>query len=192
MRLKERSCKSPTRIGFCVPWMTVLCDWQITARCRKSQMVVPFNEELVNPASLDVLLGNHLMVESIYSPELVRVDISHRTEDDPFMLHPGEVCLAETRESFNLPDDLSAQFVLKSSRARSFYGHMLAGWCDPGWHGSKLTLELKNERLHHALPLFPKLKIGQMVFHRMSEVPMKSYRLTGHYNNHVTVMPSVA
>ena len=172
--------------------MAVLCDWQIMARCRKSEMVVPFDEELVNPASLDVLLGDHLMVESIYSPELVRVDISHRTEDDPFMLHPGEVCLAETRESFNLPTDLSAQFVLKSSRARSFYGHMLAGWCDPGWHGSKLTLELKNERLHHALPLFPKLKIGQMVFHRMSEVPMKSYRLTGHYNNHVTVMPSVA
>ncbi len=174
--------------------MAVLCDWQITARCRKSQMVVPFNEELVNPASLDVLLGDHLMVESIYSPELVRVDISHRTEDDPFMLHPGEVCLAETRESFNLPTDLSAQFVLKSSRARSFYGHMLAGWCDPGWHGSKLTLELKNERLHHALPLFPGLKIGQMVFHLMSEVPMKHYGLegVGHYNNHVTVMPSVA
>jgi hypothetical protein len=86
--------------------MAVLCDWQIMARCRKSEMVVPFDEELVNPASLDVLLGDHLMVESIYSPELVRVDISHRTEDDPFMLHPGEVCLAETRESFNLPTDL--------------------------------------------------------------------------------------
>jgi dCTP deaminase len=89
--------------------MAVLCDWQIMARCRKSEMVVPFDEELVNPASLDVLLGDHLMVESIYSPELVRVDISHRTEDDPFMLHPGEVCLAETRESFNL---YSSQAVL--------------------------------------------------------------------------------
>ena len=172
--------------------MAVLCDWQIMARCRKSEMVVPFDEELVNPASLDVLLGNHLMVESIYSPELVRVDISHRTEDDPFMLHPGEVCLAETRESFNLPTDLSAQFVLKSSRARDGLNHLLAGWCDPGWSGSKLTLELKNERLHHAQGLWPGLKIGQMVFHQMSEVPMKSYRLTGHYNNHVTVMPSVA
>ena len=65
-------------------------------------MVVPFDEKLVNPASLDVLLGNHLMVESIYSPELVRVDISHRTEDDPFMLHPGEFCLAETLEQWDL------------------------------------------------------------------------------------------
>jgi dCTP deaminase len=69
---------------------------------------------------------------------------------------------------------------------------LLAGWCDPGWHGSRLTLELKNERLHHAIPLFPGLKIGQMVFHAMSNTPMKSYRETGHYNNHLTVMPNVA
>jgi dCTP deaminase len=82
--------------------------------------------------------------------------------------------------------------VLKSSRARSGLNHLLAGWCDPGWHGSKLTLELKNERLHHALPLYPGLKIGQMVFHSMSNTPMNSYRDVGHYNNHLTVMPSVA
>lgn len=172
--------------------MAVLCDWEIKARCLKGQMVVPFNEELLNPASLDVLLGDHLMVESIYSPELVREDISHRTEDDPFMLQPGEFCLAQTVELFNLPDDISAQFVLKSSRARSGLNHLLAGWCDPGWHGSRLTLELKNERLHHPIALFPGLKVGQLVFHLMSEVPLKSYRLTGHYNNHETVMPSVA
>ena len=68
---------------------------------------------------------------------------------------------------------------------------MLAGWCDPGWHGSRLTLELKNVRLHHPLPLYPGLKIGQMVFHTMSSVPLNSYASVGHYNNHSTVMPSV-
>ena len=40
---------------------------EIKARCRKSQMVVPFDEELLNPASLDLRLGDYLMVESIYS-----------------------------------------------------------------------------------------------------------------------------
>ena len=59
-------------------------------------MVVPFSEELLNPASLDLRLGDHLMVESIYSPELVRINIAERSEDDPFMLQPGEFCLAET------------------------------------------------------------------------------------------------
>jgi len=172
--------------------MAVLCDWEIQARCSKSQMVVPFNPDLLNPASLDVLLGDHLMVENVVNTELMRVDISQRSEHDPFMLQPGEFCLAETVEVFNLPDDISCQFVLKSSRARSGLNHLLAGWCDPGWHGSKLTLELKNERLHHALPIWPGLKIGQMVFHQMSSVPLNSYAVTGNYNNHLTVMPSVA
>ena len=63
--------------------MAVLCDWEIRARCEKSYMVVPFDEKLLNPASLDVLLGNHLMVESIYSTELIRVDISSSLGGSP-------------------------------------------------------------------------------------------------------------
>ena len=172
--------------------MAVLCDWEIQARCGKGQMVSPFNPELLNPASLDVLLGDNLMVENVVTTDLMRLDISQHSEHDPFMLQPGEFCLAETVEVFNLPEDISCQFVLKSSRARSGLNHLLAGWCDPGWHGSKLTLELKNERLHHALPLYPGMKIGQMVFHQMSSAPLKSYAITGNYNNHLTVMPSVA
>jgi dCTP deaminase len=171
--------------------VSVLADWEIRSLCQASQMVWPFDEKLLNPASLDVRLGPNLMIEVRDQPELMRIDISERTEDDPYLLLPSEVCLAETIEQFNLPDSISAQFVLKSSRARDFYGHMLAGWCDPGWHGSKLTLELKNERRYHSLPLYPNLKIGQMVFFRMSAIPLKSYALTGHYNNHDTVMPNV-
>ena len=171
--------------------MSVLADWEIRSLCQASQMVWPFDEKLLNPASLDVRLGPNLMIEVRDQLELMRIDISGRTEDDPYLLLPGEVCLAETIEQFDLPDDVSAEFVLKSSRARDFYGHMLAGWCDPGWHGSRLTLELKNERRYHPLPLYPNLKIGQMVFFRMSAIPLKSYALTGHYNNHDTVMPNV-
>lgn len=171
--------------------MSVLADWEIRSLCQASQMVWPFDEKLLNPASLDVRLGLNLMIEVRDQPELMRIDISGRTEDDPYLLLPGEVCLAETIEQFDLPDNVSAEFVLKSSRARDFYGHMLAGWCDPGWHGSRLTLELKNERRYHPLPLYPNLKIGQMVFFRMSAIPLKSYALTGHYNNHKTVMPNV-
>ena len=116
--------------------MSVLADWEIRSFCEASQMVWPFSQDLLNPASLDVRLGPNLMIEVRDQPELMRIDISDRTEDDPYLLLPGEICLAETVEQFNLPDSISAQFVLKSSRARDFYGHMLAGWADPGWHGS--------------------------------------------------------
>jgi dCTP deaminase len=58
------------------------------------------------------------MAESPTNKDLFRVDITKATKDDPYWLSPGSFCLAETRECFNLPDDISAQFVLKSSRAR--------------------------------------------------------------------------
>ena len=155
-------------------------------------MVEPFDLALVNPASIDVRLGNHLMTEVADRRELAEVDISKRTAEHPYWLLPNEFCLAETIETFNLPRFIAAQFVLKSSRARECYQHMLAGFADPGWHGSKLTLELKNAGRFHDLPLYPGLKIGQMVFYRMSAKPRASYAETGHYNNHDKVMGSVA
>lgn len=155
-------------------------------------MIVPFDPDQLNPASYDVLLGNHLMIESAVSdgPDQVRLDISDNSKDKPYWLKPGQFVLAETFETFHIPEDVAAQFVLKSSRARAGYQHMLAGFCDPGWHGSKLTMELKNVRQLKALPLWPGMKIGQMVFFLMAGIPQRSYAELGHYNNNATVMPS--
>lgn len=170
--------------------MSVLSDWEIQYLCLQKEMVWPFSQALLNPASLDVVLGPTLMVEVPHKDELLRYDISRATKDDPYWLKPGEFVLAETLEMFSLPDEISAQFVLKSSRAREGYNNLLAGWCDPGWHGSKLTLELQNCRKFADLPLYPNLKIGQMVFHKMSGMPLHSYSKTGRYNLHATVMGS--
>lgn len=159
-------------------------------------MVEGFSEDLVNPASLDVRLGDHLMIEVPGSEELVEIDISKCTAQSPYMLLPGEFCLGETMEIFHLPDSLSAQFVLKSSRAREGLTHALAGWADPGWGtgegcpGSRLTLELINARKHWQLPLYPGLKIGQMVFFKMSSIPVVSYSKSGRYNGDLKVKNS--
>ena len=95
--------------------MAVLCDWEIQARCRKGDMVVPFTPELLNPASLDVRLGDYLMIESIYSPELIRIDISDRTEDEPFMLQPGEFAWLKHLSCLTCPTTSAAN--LYSSQA---------------------------------------------------------------------------
>ena len=147
--------------------------------------------EYINPASIDVRLGKNLMIEKPHDPEYTLVDISKSTEENPFVLHAGEFVLAETLERFRIPDRISAQFILKSSRAREGYQHLLAGWIDPGYRG-RLTLEIKNIRKYHTLPLFCGMRIGQIVFHHMSQVPVKSYAETGHYLDHDRVMPSVA
>ena len=171
--------------------MSVLCDWEIRTLCNGGGAVSPFSMEFINPASIDVRLGKNLMIETPHEADLELIDISEYTEENPYLLHPGEFVLAETVEKFRIPDRLSAQFVLKSSRAREGYQHLLAGWIDPGYRG-RLTLEIKNIRRYHAIPLWEGMRIGQIVFHHMSQVPVKSYAETGHYLDHDRVMPSVA
>lgn len=168
----------------------ILADWEIRSLCEGQQMVEGYHPELVNPASLDVRLGDFLQVEQRWSQQLRMVDISWATARHPYWLKPGHFVLAQTREVFNLPDHIAAQFVLKSSRAREGLEHLMAGYCDPGWNGSVLTLELHNSRRLHAVPLWPGLPIGQMVFHRMSSRPLKSYAKVGRYNGDKVVTGS--
>lgn len=146
--------------------------------------------ELINPASLDLRLGNLIMLESVQGHQMIPLDISNYTVDHPYELVPGQFILAQTIEIFNMPEDIAGLFFLKSSRAREGYENLHAGYADPGWHGSTLTLELKNARQLQPLPIYPKLKIGQMVFFRMSQRPAMSYAVTGNYNNDKLVSAS--
>lgn len=175
----------------------LLVDYQIRARA-SSGMVLPFIDEHVNPASLDVTLGNTLLVETAESADLVPVDLGLYDQDWPYHLPPGGFCLAETRESFALPVDTCAQFVLKSSRAREGIDHLNAGWCDCGWglsvdgedRRSVLTMELKNVRQLHSVRLWPGMKIGQMKFVALDTPPLESYAIKGRYNGDMQVTSS--
>lgn len=167
----------------------ILADWEIRALCIGG-MVSPFDAVLLNPASLDVRMGPRVMIESAVKDELIELDISVCTEQDPFLLQPGQFILAETQEVFHLPDHIAAEFRLKSSRARSGLDQALAVWADPGWNGSVLTMELRNNRQLRPIPLWPGMRIGQMVFHLMHERPLHSYAKTGRYNGDVTVTGS--
>ena len=162
----------------------ILSDFEI-AQLIADGMVENHLPELINPASLDLRLGNIIMIESAASRDMIPVDISKSTKDQPYELVPGQFILADTMESFNMPEDIAGLFFLKSSRAREGYENLHAGYADPGWHGSTLTLELKNSRQLQRLPIWPGLKIGQMVFFRMSALPATSYAVVGHYNGHL-------
>jgi len=168
----------------------ILADWQITARCNGG-MVTPFDPALVNPASLDVRLGPRIQVEQLFKRELRIVDISHTSAERPYWVWPHQFLLAQTIETFHLPDDIAAQFMLKSSRAREAVNHLLAGFADPGFYGSVMTLELQNVRWFRRVPIWHGMRIGQMVFHQMAATPQRSYAVTGRYNGHSTVRASL-
>jgi dCTP deaminase len=159
----------------------ILSDAELRAYI-EAGMVEHHDPELINPASLDLRLGNQIMIESAERFDMVPLDISHCTAERPYELVPGQFILSETIELFNMPETVSSLFFLKSSRAREGYEHAHAGFADAGWNGSVLTLELKNNRQLQRLPIYPGLKIGQMVFFRMSSPPEVSYAKVGRYN----------
>ena len=166
----------------------ILPDIEILSLVRRD-LVTPFDPELVNPASLDVRLGENLLVEEPKAPALLPYSIAGHTQENPFLLQPHEFVLAETLEEFRLPDCIAGQLALKSSRAREGIEHLLAGYIDPGFAG-RLTLELQNARSMHAVPLWPGMRIAQIVFHRMSMLPSKDYSMTGRYHGDTAVQGS--
>jgi dCTP deaminase len=165
-----------------------LADFQIT-NLALAGMVEPFEPELVNPASLDVRLGDSILIESVVSDAMVPYPLSNHSPTRPYLLSPGQFVLAHTAARLAIPPTLSAQFALKSSRAREGLQHLLAGWIDPGFEGV-LTLELKNVRQSRPVPIWPGLLIGQLVFHPMDADPRRSYAETGRYQGDATVQQS--
>jgi dCTP deaminase len=185
--------------------MGVLVDWQLR-KLFEEGMVKPAKYELINPASFDVRIGNTLILQ-----DGTTVDISGATEESPYWIKPKEFILVDSLEVFDLPRYVSGRVALKSSRAREGWNHCLAGYLDPKWNGSVLTMELINEkgfrllpylkylwqRLFnpHAvdpnwLPLYPGLRMVQIVLDRLDAEPLRDYSQTGRYNGDTQVQGS--
>lgn len=170
--------------------MSTLVDHQIRELCRKSGLVEPFDPDLVNPASIDVTLGETVLVEGrICGPEAERVRWIPVDIRNGFMFSPGQFVLAHTAETVRLPNWIEANFQLKSSRGREGINHLLAGYIDPGFSGV-ITLELQNVNQRHKLELYAGMRIGQLRFNSLETPPLRSYAVTGRYMNDMTVMPS--
>ncbi len=151
-----------------------------------------YKPEAINATSLDIHLGNTIYVERYVDAQQV-IDYRKREQlsvtkivMDPeigYVLRPGEFILAHSVEIFHLPDNLDLEYYLKSSMARIGLEHLHSGHCDPGWHGSSLTLELKNLTQWHSIRLRPGDAIGQMIFYKVQSVPReRSYSVRGRYN----------
>ena len=157
--------------------MASIVDFQIRQLSRDMGLIEPFVPEQVNPASYDVRLGPTIKVEND-NGGFTKVDISRET----FYMPPGAFVLAHTEEYIRIPGNLECVFQLKSSRGREGYGHQLAAYIDPGFNG-QVTLELHNSRRFTELPLYAGLLIGQLRFAKLDQIPMRSYAVTGRYQN---------
>lgn len=152
--------------------------------------------DAINAASVDITLGNKILVECVPDPGRRVISLRDRTPlamkeidiTNGYTLEPREFVLAHSVEKFNLPFDHSCEYKLKSSMARIGLEHLNAGWCDAGWNGSVLTLELINLTRYHAIRIHAGDRIGQMVVFKHDAVAAdRSYAARGRYNGDESV-----
>jgi dCTP deaminase len=163
--------------------VSVLSDRDIRAELAAGRVVIrPYDAADLQPSSVDLHLDRSFRVfrNNRYpyidvrqvQPDLT--ELLHVTDDEPFVLHPGEFVLGQTIEWVELPDDLVARLEGKSSLGRlGLLIHSTAGYVDPGWKGT-LTLELSNVA-NLPIALYAGMRIGQISFFRMSSAVERPY-----------------
>src|SRR5580698_2799740 len=166
---------------------SVLSDGTIAQLVREGRIrIEPWDEGLIQPASVDLRLGDSFRV--FHNHKITAIDLREPPRElteqvspppgEPFVIHPGEFCLGRTLEHVELPDDIVARIEGKSSLGRlGLIVHATAGFCDPGWKGT-LTLELNN-LTRVPIILHPGLAIGQLSFMTLDRPAARPYGSPG-------------
>lgn len=142
----------------------------------KTLIVEPIEKEQIQPASIDIRLGNTFSIVEDTSTGIINLEneIKYKTiTSDSYILLPNQFVLATTMEYFDLPDDLTAFVEGRSSLGRMGLFIQNAGWVDPGFKG-EITLELYNAN-RCAIELKAGRRVGQLVFAKMDETALNPY-----------------
>ena len=137
----------------------------------------PMTREQVQPASVDIRLGNTFSIVEDSSSGIIALDSEVRYKtitSESYVLLPNQFVLATTMEYFVLPDDVTAFVEGRSSLGRLGLFIQNAGWVDPGFQG-EITLELYNAN-RCAIELKAGRRVGQLVFARMDGAALHPYR----------------
>ncbi|MFW5934054.1 MAG: dCTP deaminase [Actinomycetota bacterium] len=142
----------------------------------------PLDDGAIQPASIDVRLGRQFRVFANHRYSVIDVareqpdltELIEVTDDEPFVLHPGEFVLGATLERITLADDVVARLEGKSSLGRlGLVIHSTAGFVDAGFDGD-VTLELSNIA---TLPILlrPGMRIAQFAFFELDQPAERPY-----------------
>src|ERR687896_354826 len=153
----------------------ILSDRDLRAEIEAGRLVIdPFDPTALQPSSIDLRVGDEFRVFAnhryphidVRQPVDNLTEVVKATEDEPFILHPGEFVLGSTLETVTLPDNLVARLEGKSSLGRlGLLIHSTAGFVDSGFSGN-LTLELSNVA-NLPITIYQGMPIGQISFMRM-------------------------
>lgn len=180
---------------------SVLSDGTILSLVEAGRLTIePWDASLVQPASIDLRLGDSFRV--FHNHRTSAIDLRDPPRDlteevvpaqgEPFVIHPGEFVLGRTLEWVELPDDVLARVEGKSSLGRlGLIVHATAGFVDPGWRGT-LTLEFAN-LTRIPIKLRPGLPIAQLSFMALDRPALRPYGSPGlgsHYQGQTAATES--
>ena len=149
----------------------ILSDRTIKELLKKKELIIePITEEQIQPASVDLRLGNHFLNVDENTVESMTLDkeinyVSFNSSE--IIIPPHSFLLATTMEYIKLPNYLTAFVEGRSSIGRIGLFIQNAGWVDPGFEGA-ITLELYNaNRL--PIKLTEGRRLCQLVFARLDQ-----------------------
>ncbi|MBQ3842022.1 MAG: dCTP deaminase [Ruminiclostridium sp.] len=155
----------------------ILSDKTISRMLDDGSLTIrPVTKEQIQPASVDIRLGNTFSVVDDSPSGIITLDSAIKYKSitaDTYLLLPGQFVLATTMEYFELPDDLTAFVEGRSSLGRMGLFIQNAGWVDPGFKG-EITLELFNAN-RCAIELKSGRRVGQLVFAKMDDNALNPY-----------------
>ncbi len=161
----------------------ILSDITIKEKLKSGDIVIePFSEEFLQPASYDLHLDRYFMVFNKESVGLI--DVRKKCENlmrevdigkgGSFIIHPGELVLANVQEIVGVGDKYVGRLEGKSSLGRiGLIVHATAGFLDPG-NKLRMTLELANLS---SLPIkiYEGMKISQIAFEELDKACERPY-----------------
>ena len=155
----------------------ILSDKTITKMLNEKSLIIkPLIEGQIQPASVDIRLGNTFSVVDDTPSGIITLDSQIKYKSittDTYLILPGQFVLATTMEYFELPNNMTAFVEGRSSLGRMGLFIQNAGWVDPGFKG-EITLELFNAN-RCAIELKAGRRIGQLVFAEMDDFALHPY-----------------
>lgn len=175
----------------------MLSDREIKQGVLRYDLIEGYQDKHLNPASYDLTLSDVIRVpfwgekaETIDTRDVqpYTVEMPKPEEGYDIYIDPGKFLLAATNEVLNVPPHLSARVEGKSSLGRiGLAVHITAGFIDPGFVGS-VTLEIAN-LMNVPIILYPGMRIAQVAFTLMSDMPEVTYGVKGNYQNQPKGIP---
>jgi len=175
--------------------MAVLNDIEIKQFLEQGIITITdFDMNHVDSCSVDLRLGNTFRI--FRNNEISHIDIKkgiaeefmeviHKKDTDQFIVHPGELVLAHTKETIKMPDHLVGTLDGRSSLGRlGLIVHSTANSLDPGYEG-QITLEISNIAKFPII-LWPGIRVCRLTFSQLtgpSSVPYNKRKRAKYMGN---------